>query len=348
MKVLRHCHKRRAFTLVELLVVIGIIALLISILLPALTRARRAANTIKCSANVRSILQGMQMYVQLYKGSIPGSAWTSGRHIYGPYPGPAVNNNNLPSINHINDWQAPIGKMMNIKFEEGPTVADREARFYRLNEYPGFICPENDVRAVPQLNGSPWSRSTNLMSYILAVQFMFASKEYDIPSGEEGETWTQDWRKPPSGYAPKINKVGSAARKIYIACGAKGLGTNGPELRMTLKLDGGGIYGDNGPWQVGATGWNRSLAPGNGGTGNDNRLYSFRHGRMKAGSPADTMRFVVGFYDGHVEVLGDLEGSDPAMWNPRGTQLQIAANREYADVRNKYYGGATSGTVTLP
>jgi prepilin-type N-terminal cleavage/methylation domain-containing protein len=65
----------RGFTLVELLVVIGIIALLVAILMPALSRARDQSNRAKCMSNVRQLLIATQMYCSENKGGLPWSTW---------------------------------------------------------------------------------------------------------------------------------------------------------------------------------------------------------------------------------------------------------------------------------
>lgn len=62
---------KRAFTLVELLVVIGIIALLISILLPAMNRAREAAKRTVCLSNLRQVHQSFQLYALDFRDVVP-------------------------------------------------------------------------------------------------------------------------------------------------------------------------------------------------------------------------------------------------------------------------------------
>jgi prepilin-type N-terminal cleavage/methylation domain-containing protein/prepilin-type processing-associated H-X9-DG protein len=70
--------KTKGFTLVELLVVIGIIALLISILLPSLNRARETANRVKCASNLRQIGQAILLYTNENRGIYPRTCFSAG------------------------------------------------------------------------------------------------------------------------------------------------------------------------------------------------------------------------------------------------------------------------------
>jgi hypothetical protein len=125
---LRRTASAAAFTLVELLVVIGIIALLISILLPALSKARQSANAIACGNNVRQIALGFRMFSGDHQGFLPGG-YTSrqasdpewkGDWLYGPAANNSGNAFQLtpqvgtawPYINNLKVYRCPSRPVM--------------------------------------------------------------------------------------------------------------------------------------------------------------------------------------------------------------------------------------------
>ena len=361
---------RKAFTLVELLVVIGIIALLISILLPSLNKARKAANTVYCAANLRGIMQGVMIYSAQNKGAIPGAAWTSARFMFvDPIQttkatdafGNTYSDTNCPNVCQVSDWASPIMRVMGIPFpikipggqSPGPidkgttaaTLAARQDRFTYICSLKQFKCPENnDILAIP-FTGTTIAAPTPLLSYCTAWYFTLEARGVSSVTRPS----TANFVILPDGYTPNMGKVGNGARKIFIADGAKFSSTaqNPPDVSFGIVTSTGGAFSDQG----GATNFSRAYArdysmnpPQS--TGFDVRPLWARHGNGKIGQ-LKGFKANYAFFDGHVETLDDLEGSRPEYWYPKGTTVTIAGEF-WNDTINMIWGSTPPTSSIIP
>src|SRR3954462_12733438 len=115
--------ERFGFTLVELLVVIGIIAVLVGILLPALNKARRSAASLQCTSNMRQIANAMVMYINGNKGKFPPGAMQT-------------------STVYPNGWWWP-NELVRGKFINAPSVYSAPNQTNKVFRNPNiFKCPE--------------------------------------------------------------------------------------------------------------------------------------------------------------------------------------------------------------
>jgi prepilin-type N-terminal cleavage/methylation domain-containing protein len=135
----------RAFTLVELLVVIGIIAVLIGVLLPVLAGVSARGRDIKCQANLRSIMQALYGYAAENKGSYPWG-FVFNRSNDRVHPDPAHSSNNWDEhSSNVNgeyiSWAGLVGRYMN---KTGSGIDDNITIGVPLRNTfpPALTCPE--------------------------------------------------------------------------------------------------------------------------------------------------------------------------------------------------------------
>jgi prepilin-type processing-associated H-X9-DG protein/prepilin-type N-terminal cleavage/methylation domain-containing protein len=216
-------NRRRAFTLVELLVVIGIIAVLIGILLPTLGRARNQASAVKCLSNMRSIGQAMQIYAVQHKGSFPYGFWDGN---------PPDGNKSATLTANSSDWALLL---MSVALKKGGgTYGTMEGSDQSLNQ---------DIFACPNANPDRVSTNPTNRAIIGERRLHYSSHPRLIPDLDDED-------RPRSTPAQRIylqpgkfGKVKRSAEIMLIFDGAQMTNQfNGNASAVAYGLDQDGLY----------------------------------------------------------------------------------------------------------
>jgi len=143
---------KKGFTLIEMLVVIGIIAILAAILLPAVGRARRAALEAQAKAEVKSIETAIKSYVSQYSGRFPHDNGSADRTY-------TTDNNELMNVLRSIDGSGNPGNQNNIRkivfLEVGEKSLDDSDNFIDPWEQPYQITVDTDFNNECDVPGVP-------------------------------------------------------------------------------------------------------------------------------------------------------------------------------------------------
>jgi prepilin-type N-terminal cleavage/methylation domain-containing protein/prepilin-type processing-associated H-X9-DG protein len=264
--------KSRGFTLVELLVVIGIIAILIGILLPSLLRARAASRSVACKSNLRQLVLATTMFAQEHQGFLPK----------------AQNNGSAT----MKGWNTRVGKSW--EFSEPFWAWEHVLLKYMKGNKAVFGCPAdidsrtrytaNDTMANPPVSDPTYD---NIPA---SYRYNWSNEIYDLALAYDARMFV----------SPKLTQIRPADRAIIFLDGASGAKDQipyqdafQPDYNHVDIKNGDGRYNvSERPYTTWNNPWNVAFRRHSQTIGSWNSAVSLKNGQAN-----------YAFMDGHVETL---------------------------------------------
>lgn len=328
--------RARAFSLIEVLVAMTLIAVLMSLVSSSLRAARDQAKSLACAASVRELYRGFTHYDMQFDYWLPGTPVTTGRALLQQ---PATLEVDLPGIpTQTWDWAGPVAY-----YGFGWDLSNNRRERMEFLREKIFLCPSNNFLDGIYPDDAPdhgWPTVMRMNSYSTVREMMWLPPR----AGPDG-IGLDDRLRPrwswgtitPLDHAPRFTHVKKPSMKVLLHEGSrywtKPFDPQEPALHSTsvrtrdLTYEYGGSFSDAPP----PSSYSRSFAnPIETGAGHDPRKdrTAYRH---RAGSGESGMR--VAFFDGHVELLSKreaIEGID--YWYPSGS---LIAAFEFASGRHR-------------
>lgn len=337
----------RAFTLVELLVVVAIIALLIGILIPAIGRVRATAQQTTCLAQLRGVGNAVNTYAAAWDGWLPGPH-TSGSVTLGEAIYPPGYTNTTPSdegprtepMSNFDWWSPTLGDEFGLPenhFERFRAIVNQRARCpanTRGIDHGWFGFSPDITTVYPDIRFASYSMLVNFATWpeiekpynarIAARPEIAEAKLGVAPAGESATAAVY-----PAGYAPNINRIGKLSEKVVVMEGARSVEADGTTSASGAKyqIEGGAFmieapfatFFGRTPWGPN-TGFPASGPLPDGPPSIDARETAFRHddGLNRA------------YFDGHAEHAAYEEVFLPEPYMPSGAVLGSAASTVFA------------------